>query len=217
MSARFRGSLSALLLLASFVPAVLPASNGDVRLISAGEAAFLADGAGPVREFAALETVAVVPSTFDPFAHETISLSCIALVKSGDKGVRSAKGSYSSDLVVFDHRAGVSEAFPLASGRVKTDADGTSFFAVAIPTALFADGFASGDVSAWVATRADFSNRKKGDRVLMGCFFNSAIPNAAAPFAILGTDDIVLAKSIVEGFQCPAHVGYEIGHCLAPF
>ncbi len=55
-----------------------------------------------------------------------------------------------------------------APGELETNSSGRTSFDFELPAELFAEGFESGDVSAWSYTRTD-STKKKGARTQMGC------------------------------------------------
>lgn len=77
----------------------------------------------------------------------------------------------------FDRRTGVAEVFSVKKGRFNTDAEGLAEFDFEIPAPIFADGFESGDVSAWSYTRADFSKNQPKRRGTSGGFARGARNN----------------------------------------
>ena len=102
-----------------------------------------------------------------------ISVFCSIVVKKNAKPVKNVKGTFMSELAVIDNNTGEVEMFDLGSGKFQTNEDGFDTFNFEIPTPIFADGFESGDVSAWSYTRADFTNKKKADNGQMTCTGNS--------------------------------------------
>ncbi len=76
-----------------------------------------------------------------------------------------------------DNNTGEIESFPAGSGRFRTNRDGISSFDFDLPAELFADGFESGDVSAWSYTRTDFTNRKRGSQGQVNCGTSSSRSN----------------------------------------
>jgi hypothetical protein len=101
--------------------------------------------------------------------NETAFFQCFVDVNKNDKGVRKTKGTWTTELIVRDNNTGMLETFPIRSGKFKTNSDGQDDFDFEIPTELFADGFESGDVSAWSYTRSDFTNKKKADSASVQC------------------------------------------------
>lgn len=123
----------------------------------------------PVKQLPTFESLVPVPGFVDPFEQDLIPFFCSVDVFSEGKGVKKAKGKYEVDLVVRDNNTGELESFPVKSGRFKTNRDGEAQFDFDLPAELFADGFESGDVSAWSYTRTDFTNRKRTDSVVQDC------------------------------------------------
>ncbi len=123
----------------------------------------------PVRDFPTFESIAPIPAILDPFDQDLIPIFCQIQVERRGNGVNKAKGTYTSELIVRDNTTGELETFPLGSGKFKTNESGFGDFDFEIPTEIFADGFESGDVSAWSYTRADFTNKKKADRTSVSC------------------------------------------------
>lgn len=83
--------------------------------------------------------------------------------------VKNAKGDFVAELIRQDNRTGMGAVVDSTSGRFKTDSEGFGTFDFDFPSEIFADGFESGDVSAWSYTRTDFRNRKKADSVSAQC------------------------------------------------
>ena len=124
----------------------------------------------PLKRFPTLEALATVPLIVDPFEQDIIPLFCQISVSKGGNPVKGAKGNFESALVVIDNETGMVETFSLGDGKFKTNSDGFAGFDFEIPAPLFADGFESGDVSAWSYTRVDFKKKKKADSADVFCF-----------------------------------------------
>ncbi len=75
---------------------------------------------------------------------------------------------------MLDNTTGFFDSFRLGDGKFKTGSDGFDSLEFEIPAPIFADGFESGDVSAWSYTRADFSNKKKADSAGLSCDIGSS-------------------------------------------
>ncbi len=128
----------------------------------------------PTRDFPTFEAIAPIPSIIDPFEQDLIPVFCsIQVVKNGNP-VQNVRGNFESELVVRDNNTGNLEVFPLDSGRFKTDSDGFADFDFEIPAPIFADGFESGDVSAWSYTRSDFTKKKKANSANIVCASGSS-------------------------------------------
>ena len=123
----------------------------------------------PVNQFPTFESIAPIPKVVDPFEEDFVPVFCQIQVSEEGKGVRKAKGRFTADLLVLDNNTGVGESFSIDRGRFRTNNQGQDSFDFQIPTEIFADGFESGDVSAWSYTRADFTNRKTANNVSMSC------------------------------------------------
>lgn len=170
MTPRFRQSLAALVALAAL--ALVPATGwaGDFKSQSTfGSSFFSASPPCPVNQFPTLESIVPMPQILDPFEEDLIPMFCQVQVAKGEKPVKKVKGTFFADLIVLDNETGELERFPVKSGRFKTNRDGISEFDFDLPAEIFADGFESGDVSAWSYTRTSFSNKKKGDRAAVSC------------------------------------------------
>ena len=100
---------------------------------------------------------------------DIVPIFCQARADRGQNGVKKVKGDWESELVVRDNNTGQFESFPVGSGTFKSNREGIAEFDFESPTELFADGFESGDVSAWSYTRADFTNKKKADNAQVQC------------------------------------------------
>ena len=113
-----------------------------------------------------LEVLAPVPAIVDPFEDDIIPVFCQLSVEKNGRGVNRAKADFTSELIVRDNNTGMFEVFPLDSGKLTTNSDGIDSFDFEIPAPLFADGFESGDVSAWSYTRVERTKKKsKQDKV----------------------------------------------------
>lgn len=123
----------------------------------------------PVNQFPTFEAIAPVPSVFDFDANPDAIFTCLVDVQKNGKGVNRAKGTFETELIVRDNITGMLETFGIDSGKFKTDSNGQDAFDFEIPAAIFADGFESGDVSAWSYTRADFTNKKKATNASVQC------------------------------------------------
>lgn len=123
----------------------------------------------PVKRFAAFESIAAVPATFDPNAEDRVVITCRIQVFKNGEGVRRAKGTFEGYVFVIDTDTGLGENTFLQTGRFKTDSEGLGTFDYEISGALFADGFESGDTQAWSHTRASFTNNKKADNAWISC------------------------------------------------
>lgn len=123
----------------------------------------------PLRDFPTFENIAPVPSVFDTDIFDDAFFQCFVDVQKKGKGVNKAKGTFETELIVRHNTTGMFEIFPIDSGKFKTNDEGFDSFDFDIPTELFADGFESGDTSAWSYTRADFTNKKKADSAAVQC------------------------------------------------
>lgn len=138
---------------------------------------FNTDPPCPARNIPTFEAIAPIPSIFDPFEDDLVPVFCqIGAFKKGN-GVNKLKGTYTSELVVVDNTTGLTQMFPIDSGKFQTDENGFDNFDFEIPTELFADGFESGDVSAWSYTRSDFTKKKKADNARLQCNTSSSRSN----------------------------------------
>lgn len=147
-----------------------PAQAGDsLSQTTFGSNFFFASPRCPVRDFPTFENIAPIPAVLDTDLFDDALFTCFVDVEKNGKGVNKAKGTWSTELIVRDNNTGMLDSFPIDSGRFKTDGDGFADFDFEIPTAIFADGFESGDVSAWSYTRADFTNKKKADQASVQC------------------------------------------------
>lgn len=160
--------LATLFLALAFGPAT--AQAGEILSQSNfGSSFFSASPPCPVKKFPTFESVAPIPAIVDPFAQDLVPIFCQIRVSREGEGVKKAKGNFFSEVVIRDNDTGELEAFPVGSGSFRTNKDGFAGIDFEIPTDIFADGFESGDVSAWSYTRADFSNRKRADNTSMQC------------------------------------------------
>lgn len=162
------GSAAGILVLALISSGALHAGDFESQF-TGGSNFFSSSPPCPVRQFPTFESLVPVPAIVDPFAQDLIPMFCDVQVSREGKGVKKAKGKFEADLIVIDLDTGISQSFPIASGDFKTNKDGLSSFDFDLPSELFADGFESGDVSAWSYTRTDFSNKKKSDSTSVSC------------------------------------------------
>lgn len=142
-----------------------------------GKATFFASPPCPVKQFPTFESIVPVPNIVDPFQQDLIPMFCQVEVTREGKGVKKAKGTFETELVVIDNNTGEAESFPIGSGKFKTNSLGRDSFDFDLPAELFADGFESGDVSAWSYTRTDFTNKKKGNQANVSCGSGSSSSN----------------------------------------
>ena len=133
-----------------------------------GDSFFQTTSPCPLKEFPTFEAIVPIPNIIDPFDDDIIPLFCQIRAKKKGNPVNKAKGTFSSELYVLHNTTGMFEVIDLGSGKFKTGEEGIDSFELEIPAPLFADGFESGDVSAWSYTRADFT-KKKGDTAEMLC------------------------------------------------
>lgn len=145
-------------------------SAGDSKAqFGAGASFFTVSPACPARQFPTFEAIVPVPAIFDPFNQDLARILCQVQVKREGKGVKRVKGKYESELIVRDNNTNDLDAFRTGSGVWRTDKEGRARFAIEIPAEIFADGFESGDVSAWSYIRTDLTNKKRGDTATVQC------------------------------------------------
>ena len=140
---------------------------GNQRQVSTGF--FSTPKSSSLTRFPTIESLAQIPAITDPSKEVTIPVSCNPCAFNKGKPVKNAKGNFTAELIVLDNPTGTFETFDIDSGKFKTTTTGCDDFTFAIPTELFADGFESGDVSAWSYIRTDFTDKKKNDSASMGC------------------------------------------------
>ena len=163
------------LALAMWAPVTWSAATGDSGFQdNSGRSFFSASPPCPVKEFPTFESIAPVPAIIDPFEQDIIPVFCGIQVRKQGKPVNKARGTFDADLIVLNNDTGDFGIFPLDSGKFKTNSSGIANLDFEIPAPLFADGFESGDVSAWSYTRADFRNKKKADNATMSCDIGSS-------------------------------------------
>jgi hypothetical protein len=134
-----------------------------------GESFFKAGTLSPVKKFPTSELLVPVPSIFDPSEEDSILILCQVQVFKLTTGVQNARGRFRAELVLIDNRTGQAERFFVAGGRFKTSRQGTTSFNFKLLAERIADGFGSGDVSAWLYTRIDFTNRKRATDTFFQC------------------------------------------------
>jgi len=156
---RMRYFLVSALALVALVAGAPPAVDADIANNS-GMSVFLVNGPTLLKKLPTLESVVPVPSIADPSSRSTVRLSCRVRAERGGSPVKGARGNYRAEMLVVDRGTGLSQVFPIASGVFRTKANGSRRFDLAMPTAIFADGFESGDVAAWAYTRTNFSGKK---------------------------------------------------------
>ncbi len=144
------------------------AGDSKSQFSAAGSAVFVSPPC-PAKQFPTFESIVPVPRFIDPFEQDLIPFFCEVLVGNEGKGVKKVKGKYEVDLVVVDNKTGMAESFSVGGGKFRTKSDGSALFDFDLPSELFADGFESGDVSAWSYTRTDFTNRKSADGAQVQC------------------------------------------------
>ncbi len=138
-----------------------------------GGSFFSADKPCPLKQFPTFESVIPIPSFIDPFEQDLIPVFCQIQVENNGKPTKGARGRYTSELRVLDNNTGEFESFSVGSGKFKTNSSGSAAFDLEIPAEIFADGFESGDVSAWSYTRTDFT-KKKGTFAGQSCDVGSS-------------------------------------------
>lgn len=147
-----------------------PAPAGDFQSqTTLGASFFFASPPCPVKKFPAFEQLVPIPNVIDPFDDDLVPIFCDVQVSREGERVKNAKGKFESELILLDNDTGMVTRQTVASGTFKTDKDGQSTLDFDIPTELFADGFESGDVSAWSYTRTDFTNRKRASDASAFC------------------------------------------------
>lgn len=178
MDLRVRRMVTAVTVLTLLSTLAVTAWAGDNKSQSTfGSSFFFASPPCPVNQFPTLETIAPVPAIIDPFEQDFIPMFCQIEVERGENPVKRVKGTYETELIVRDNSSGEIESFPVKSGRFKTNSQGRAGFDFELPAELFADGFESGDVSAWSYTRTDFANRKRGNNAAVSCGASSSRSN----------------------------------------
>ncbi len=115
-----------------------------------------------------------IPSTLDTTA-EVQEVFCALNAEKvvGDderRGVRRVLARWTSRLHVLDPSTSQVTVTKIASGRVQTNAEGRGEFTFDIPTELFADGFASGGVSAWTSVTFDLKRNRQSMDSRAECF-----------------------------------------------
>ncbi len=161
---------AALAAVALMVVSVGTALAGDSHSQSTfGSNFFAASPNCPVRQFPTFESLVPVPGIVDPFEEDLIPIFCDVTVTRDGKGVKKAKGKFETQLIVRDNATGETETFDLGDEPFSTDKDGRATIDFDLPVEIFADGFESGDVSAWSYTRTTFTNKKRASIASQGC------------------------------------------------
>lgn len=130
---------------------------------------FGTSSACPAKKAPTMETVAPLPAILDPALVPIIKFQCSVQPFVGTDPVKKVRGKYTIELLVRDNETGAFKSFELDSGRFKTNKQGQAGFETEIETEIFADGFESGDVSAWGYTRTNFTNGKKVESSFVEC------------------------------------------------
>ena len=168
--------LAAVLALVSFLAGAVSLKangNGTKRGINFASNFFSTDSPCPFGEVLSSEIVTPVPAVIDPFEQDLIPVFCSIQVRKHGNPVANAKGNYTNELIVLDNNTGEVERFPLGGGKFKTNSNGTANLDFEIPAPMFADGFESGDVSAWSYTRVDPTKKKRVTNVDNNCSVGS--------------------------------------------
>lgn len=123
---------------------------------------------------APLESVAPIPNLdFEMSdADETIEVVCgwFAYGRfTGALPIKGVRGRTVSTMFLLDNVTGQFETRVIDAGTFKTGTDGYAERRFNIPNHIFADGFESGDVSAWVHTSSIGLNNKKVRAMSQGC------------------------------------------------
>ena len=140
---------------------IVPAREVEAGILdSRGDTSFFSGEVRPLADFPALESVVPMPLNINPFNRRRVRQSCTVQVVRRNAPLKSARGEYVSHLVLMDHRAGTFKSIELSAGKLKTDPGGEARLEFDIATDLFAEGFKSGNVSAWSHTRLEFIKRK---------------------------------------------------------
>ena len=124
-----------------------------------------------------LEVIAPVPAIVDPFEDDIIPVFCNVWAQKKGNPVNNFRADFTSELVVVDHNTGMAEVFDIDSGSFKTNSDGFANLEFELPAPIFADGFESGDVSAWSYTRIDPKKKKRVTDVSVECGKNASRSN----------------------------------------
>ena len=174
MMSRRSISLAAPTVLSLFLLLGVTAANADGSIFhgmgGGGAQEFFADPPCKLKQFPDLEVLVPIPSIIDPFEEDLVQIFCQVTVQKNNQPVKKARGNFESELVIIDNNTGFTERIPLGDGSFKTNAAGFDVFDFEIPTPIFADGFESGDVSAWSYTRTSFKKKKKADTGVVACF-----------------------------------------------
>ncbi len=142
----------------------------NVFQFNAGSSFFNSDKPCPARQIPTFEALIPIPNIFDPFEKDFIPGFCEFSFQKKGRDLKGVKTKTSVRLFVLDNNSGEFEEFDLGTFRTKSNSEGRSSFDFDIPSEIFADGFESGDVSAWSYTRTDFSGGgKKPTDVGGGC------------------------------------------------
>ena len=123
----------------------------------------------PVDQFPGFSMFMVVPVNLVPAEQPSTEVVCNVNVQRNDRPVKNAKGVWRGGVMVRDNATGVVESTIVANGRFKTAEGGEKVFRFQIPVEVFADGFESGDVSAWSYVEGEFTNRKKATFFYAAC------------------------------------------------
>ncbi len=156
-----------LLLLLAFAAHGLQAGDSGSQDNFAGSF-FTTSSPSPLKQFPTFESINPVPAIIDPFHQDIILVLCQVSAEKHGQPVKGARGKFKSELYVLDNTSGTFATFDVGSGKFKTNSHGFDRFEFDLPPEFFADGFESGDVSAWSYTRTDFTS-KKGTHAIVIC------------------------------------------------
>ena len=154
---------------------VLPVSAwAGEREENIASAQFDVDRARKPKKFPDLRVTVEIPSIFDPEGADHFGMFCKflaqRLVDNSLPGVRNVRGKWRSVLHVLDHMTLTFETVEIDNGKFKTGATGVDSLLFDIPTAIFADGFESGDVSVWSSTTFELKKGPKTTDTTAQCF-----------------------------------------------
>lgn len=124
------------------------------------------------------ELVATVAIPKDIIQSEPMAYDCSVqtLVRSEDnvEGIENVRANWATSAYVMDHRDSSFRVLDVATGVIKTSTFGNGYARqIQIPpdvsAAIFADGFESGDISAWLMTTAKLKKGKKLNHAMLQC------------------------------------------------
>ena len=147
-------------------------AGDDPLSINFGGNAFFPSSPCPAKRVPTFEAVVPVPSFesfVNPFEEGDFRIFCQVNTLRKGKGAKKVKGNWQAELVILDNVTGDVDRVFVQSGFFTTKKTGTDDFDFDLPDELFADGFESGDVSAWSYTRTNFTNQKRVDSARLTC------------------------------------------------